>query len=612
MVQQGAPDWPDGAVGADGTLYRDNAFRVAALPVTATPRQVRRRAERLRAAEALGAEEPLAPGVLPPSPPPGHAEVREALRRLEDPLIRLSDEFLWLWPLPGDEKHPETAPETEADPDAAPGRWRALAAGPPGAPGRSAAVHNLAVFSHAKAVEHTPAEHAGLLADRWATSYAYWGRVLADDDCWGWLDQRIRVLDDPRLRGWSGERLRRALPALLLAAHARAVVAWATEGADPHRHIALMREFDPVGGADPALRRAVDPLATRVRRRYERERERTADEPAAHDLAAAALLTETDDDLRVLGAVLGQGHPLSQDSADAVASAVHQHAVRCANQSADAEPAVRGPHLDHSIEHLRRARKLAASGHVRTPIDRDLAVLISNVIGLACAEAADRGERFPSRGAGYARALIRAAGPRLRLLDELPGVPVEGLDHSELADSVAAVACILLIGFQRATGEREATCEGLRAALPYARTGRTREAIERQLAALDRTRHAPPGPYEDNSVRIPGTAEGIRCSVCDQLVPDDQVEIVYRRGEYGGAFACCPVCRALYFDRSSVPWGRPRKVTFGCAGVCGGLLIALGLGCYVVAYLMPDARNMWIGIGLAVLACGFALRRRAW
>ncbi|MFT2016223.1 hypothetical protein ACMA1D_10325 [Streptomyces sp. 796.1] len=611
MVQQGAPDWPDGAVGAGGTLYRDNAFRVAALPVTATPRQVRRRAERLRAAEALGTEEPLAPGVLPPSPPPGHVEVREALRRLEDPLIRLSDEFLWLWPLPGDDEHPE-ATETEADPDSAPGRWRTLAAGPPGAPGRSAAVHNLAVFSHAKAVEHTPAEYAPLLTDRWATSYEYWGQTLADDGCWDWLDQRIRVLDDPRLRGWSGQRLRRALPALLLATHARAVVAWAAEGADPHRHIALMREFDPVDGADPALRRAVDPLATRVRRRYERERERTADEPAAHDLAAAALLTETDDDLRVLRAVLGQGHPLSQDSADAVASAVHQHAVRCANQSADAEPAVRGPHLDHSIEHLRRARKLAASGHVRTPIDRDLAVLISNVIGLACEEAADRGERHPSRGASYARALIRAAGPRLRLLDELPGAPVEGLDRSELADSVAAVACILLMGFQRATGEREATREGLRAALPYARTHRTREAIELQLAALDRARHAPPRPYGDAPVHIPGTVEGIRCSVCDQLVPDDQVEIVYRSGQYGGAFPCCPVCRVLYPAQTSARPGRTREVTFGCAGSCGGLLIFLGLVCYVVAYLVPDTRNMWIGIGVAVLACGFALRRRAW
>lgn len=616
MVHEGPPDWP-GGVAADTTLYRDNAFRIAGLPVTATPRQVRRRTDRLRAAESLGTDEQPVPTLLPPRPTPDHASVREALRRLENPLVRLSDEFLWFWPLPGTDDVP--------DPDAAPTAWRTLADGPPGAAGRSTALHNLAVLAHAVALEEAAVPHAGLRADQWLTAYAYWRQVLADEGCWEWLDQRIRALDDPRLRGWSSDRLRRALPALLLGAHARLVVAWAAEGADPGLHIALMREFQPAQAADRALRRAVDPLATRITFRYEREK-LAADEPDAHDRSAAALLAETKADLRVLRAVLGAGHPLVQDSADAVASAVHLHAVRCANQSAEAEPARRGPRLDHSIEHLRRARGLAATRHVRAPIERDLAVLLANVLGLACQEAAEQGERFPGRGAEYAHALMDAAGPRLRMLDELTHVEVEELDRTHLADNVAAVACILLVGYQRATREDDVAREGLQAALAYAQTRQTRWAIERQLTALAAnaraaSRHVgPPGsrtaqPHGQPTVRLarPGT-----CLFCGAATSEAYQLFVGtvdgRENQRGPGVPCCATCR----ETRVKPPGTGRAPTrsdvaparrAGCAMAGGRLLIFLGVLAFVVALFLPrDAKELWTGIGAGVLLLGLCLR----
>ncbi|MEQ4725421.1 hypothetical protein [Nonomuraea sp. B19D2] len=69
----------------------------------------------------------------------------------------------------------------------------------------------------------------------WEQAYRHWHMVLADDGCWRWLDERIHVLDDPRLRAVSGTALREALPAALLEIHAGIAVDAAQRQGDEAR-----------------------------------------------------------------------------------------------------------------------------------------------------------------------------------------------------------------------------------------------------------------------------------------------------------------------------------------------------------------------------------------
>ncbi|MGW6910145.1 hypothetical protein [Streptomyces sp. NPDC054940] len=244
MARSELPTWLQGAM--DREPYRHNAFRISGLAVTATPRAVRRRVSEARAAEALGAERTGRPAAgesrwLPPDSMPDHNAVREALRRLEDPVRRVVDEFFWFWPLP-ESDGTELAQAREA--------WERLAGsraedtGDPGA--RSIAVHNLAVLHHAEALEAKEFYGARGLRTLWERAYRYWRQVLDDDGCWRRLDERIRVLDDPRLRVVDDTALREALPTVLLDLHARlAVDAARRKGGEDAalRHVSLMRGF---------------------------------------------------------------------------------------------------------------------------------------------------------------------------------------------------------------------------------------------------------------------------------------------------------------------------------------------------------------------------------
>src|SRR5215475_6551381 len=88
-----------GAVGPE--IYRQNAFRLTGLTVTATNRDIRRRAEQLQVAAQFGADAGGSGGVLPLPEAPGTTAVQEAIERLRDPVHRLVDELFWIWPAPG-------------------------------------------------------------------------------------------------------------------------------------------------------------------------------------------------------------------------------------------------------------------------------------------------------------------------------------------------------------------------------------------------------------------------------------------------------------------------------------------------------------------------------
>src|ERR1700693_3155112 len=79
-------------------IFRNNAFRITGLPVDATTREIRKQGDKLKMMEELGQGQAMHASVFAIRPPPTVYQIRDALRRLEDPETRLVEEFFWFWP----------------------------------------------------------------------------------------------------------------------------------------------------------------------------------------------------------------------------------------------------------------------------------------------------------------------------------------------------------------------------------------------------------------------------------------------------------------------------------------------------------------------------------
>jgi hypothetical protein len=485
MAVTGMPEWFDEF--ADQDLYRRNAFRISGLPVTATARDVRRRLAELRAAEALGNEAVGCDGWLPLTPPPDHDVVREALRRLDDPVRRIIHEFLWLWPLPdGDASTLTSARKKWAE-------WTRRATDSAAVATRyygDIAAHNLAVLTHLRALEDNQPGSLRHL-ELCHISYGYWRMVRESDGCWRWLDDRIRALDDPRLRGISAVAVRDAITGFLLTIHAKLAFDAARASGDDvaRQHVALMYEFGPTNVVQTALTDAAQPIAIRTGLLVD-QTDRRGGDPTALDRAAASLLKETATDLRVLRAVLGEEHPDTTETTDRVAIAVQDAAVACGNlMRPDTESAIRGRYLARAAAHLRSARELAVGEHTRTLIDENLAGVLSNALLASYERATAKGEESPTLGARLAIKLLDDTQAALRELGELRP------DHSDndmIHDAIAIRASALITGYFNVTGNVGEALGAYRKVLSVAAGLETRSVIQRNINTLVAMRAATP------------------------------------------------------------------------------------------------------------------------
>ncbi|WP_183091530.1 hypothetical protein [Streptomyces radicis] len=472
MAHVGALPWL--AESADRDLYRHNAFRVSGLPVTATPRAVRRRGAELRAAEALGAAASPGVGWLALDPRPDHAAVREALRRLDDPLRRVADELFWLWPLP----------ETDGlDLGAAAAVWESAAAparggrGRPGDELRGISLHNLAVLHHASVLESTTGG-----PDDWRRAYRYWRLALDDESCWRWLDTRIAALADPRLRGVTGDVVRDALPAVLLTIHAGpAVDAARARGGDAtaRRHVQIMGEFAPDGTATAVLAEATATIASAVRLLIDHAATPT-DDHATLAASAAELVAGAEDDLRVLRVVLGPTHPVVEGAADAVASGAHQRVVASVNKGRHGTADGGAPDLARATDTLRRAHDIAATAHVRAPIERDIAVLLADAVILHCNALVGADRRAARSGIEMAEQLLTASEPRLAELRRYRPDP-DDPQYDRASDALAAAVCQLVTLYFNATANARAALPLYERARRFARSHEVRRIIQQNI-----------------------------------------------------------------------------------------------------------------------------------
>jgi hypothetical protein len=79
-------------------VFRHNAFRITGLSVDATTREIRKHGDKLKMMEELDQRHTNHTSIFALKPPPTTYQIREALRRLEDPETRMVEEFFWFWP----------------------------------------------------------------------------------------------------------------------------------------------------------------------------------------------------------------------------------------------------------------------------------------------------------------------------------------------------------------------------------------------------------------------------------------------------------------------------------------------------------------------------------
>ncbi|WP_203997605.1 hypothetical protein [Virgisporangium aurantiacum] len=279
-------------------LYLRNAFRISGLSVDAATGELRRRAQQVRAVQALGGA-PATAGPLPPSPAPDLDAVLQALARLRDPLTRLVDEFFWFWPgKDGPDGDPGLDALTAGRVDDAENRWQRIESRSP------YALHNLAVLNHVIAIDDELAQPQRKLVGaprRWREAYRYWIDAWRSDEHWAVFGDRVRRAGHPGLGDWVVSTLRERLPLVLSSVNATIAADSMERGRDEessqvHWRMAAHHHLPPQLRAR-ALRAATDPLLSRIRTHGDRAlavtRENARAAPAAaerlHDQAAPLL-----------------------------------------------------------------------------------------------------------------------------------------------------------------------------------------------------------------------------------------------------------------------------------------------------------------------------------
>ena len=268
-------------------LYLRNAFRISGLPVDASTGDLRRRAQQVRAVQALGGA-PATAGPLPPSPAPDLDAVLQALSRLRDPLTRLVDEFFWFWPDPDGDAGLDAL--TAGRVDDAENRWQRIESRSP------YALHNLAVFNHVLAIDDELAQPQRKLVGaprRWREAYRYWIDAWRSDEHWAVFGERVRRAGHPGLGDRVVSAFRERLPLVLSSINATIAADSMERGRDEessqvHWRMAAHHHLPPQLRAR-ALRAATDPLLSRIRTHGDRALAVTLENPRSAPAAAERL-----------------------------------------------------------------------------------------------------------------------------------------------------------------------------------------------------------------------------------------------------------------------------------------------------------------------------------
>ena len=383
-------------------LYERNAFRVTALGVDASLRDISRQAEKLEMMAKLGVSG-IAKELFSTAPATAE-EIRAALLCLKTPDKRLLHEFFWFWPT---NRQSETDPAVDAikvgEVRKAEEVWNLLAVKQQEVTSVSAqldssdveprpllqkkqdlehaaavSIHNLAILYHIQALTLESKTGSRLAADdanriaAWTQSFNYWSRLRNQHGFWEVLVDRIRSLNDPRLGVETAEMIWASLPLALLSVNAQfaatAAEARNFEEAGLHRRLMILSGLGDSCVRD-ALCRGLKPLQQEFTRLCETAEKDSLQLPDKALEIVRKLLEDKKKYLQTFNYLLGNGDPLRDSLHDLLAQSARSSLVAYANKTENWEQVL--PVFEECLA-------LAESKSLRSRFEDDIDMLTGN------------------------------------------------------------------------------------------------------------------------------------------------------------------------------------------------------------------------------------------
>ena len=383
-------------------LYERNAFRVTALGVDASLRDISRQAEKLEMMAKLGVSG-IAKELFSTAPATAE-EIRAALLCLKTPDKRLLHEFFWFWPT---NRQSETDPAVDAikvgDVRKAEEVWNLLAVKQQELTSVSAqldssdveprpllqkkqdlehaaavSIHNLAILYHIQALTLESKTGSRLATDdanriaAWTQSFNYWSRLRNQHGFWEVLVDRIRSLNDPRLGVETAEMIWATLPLALLSLNAQfaatAAEARNFEEAGLHRRLMILSGLGDSCVRD-ALCRGLKPLQQEFTRLCETAEKDSLQLPDKALEIVRKLLEDKKKYLQTFNYLLGNGDPLRDSLHDLLAQSARSSLVAYANKTENWEQVL--PVFEECLA-------LAESKSLRSRFEDDIDMLTGN------------------------------------------------------------------------------------------------------------------------------------------------------------------------------------------------------------------------------------------
>jgi hypothetical protein len=214
---------------ASPDLFLNNPFKILNVSIDASSRDIKRHLEKmeLRAKLKASVENDKDAGADHSGVRTDLNQVKAAAQCLNDPEIRLVNEFFWYWPqtLNGSDDDQAIQLIIQGDIDAAVQLWLQAASSQKNEYIRT---HNLAVYYQAKVFalereqEKDHAENTIIAQQEYQEKAGQlWRDLIEMEAFWSRFSDRIRAIDDPRLTTGISRRFRKHLPLIILLMYAR-------------------------------------------------------------------------------------------------------------------------------------------------------------------------------------------------------------------------------------------------------------------------------------------------------------------------------------------------------------------------------------------------------
>ena len=328
------------------SLYLQNVFRISGIPVDASTRDTKRRMDELKAAAEMDDLQNELIHAYALDPVPGLDQIRETSQKYQDPEHRIIQEFFWFWPHEWGKGNidPALTALMKCDKDTAFNIW-SEALSENHSPGSIVAKHNLAVMYHLKVLDleqnalknNLTAEQLVTLSNDWRTCFKWWEDLADNETLWSLLTDRIRMVDDERLKTGFARRLRATLPEAIGKINAMLAIEFAERGklSQAVNHINYMKETrQGIDNISKTLSIAIKPHKARVTSAVENATS-IAQQPAQAAKSAFELLQAISEPLKVIQTILPPEDHERIDLCDTVAEACLTCQIAYARESED-------------------------------------------------------------------------------------------------------------------------------------------------------------------------------------------------------------------------------------------------------------------------------------